>query len=401
MRGLGLVVAILAAVVLALPSFSLASFAGQNGKVFYEKEGDVWSVNPDGTGAVDLTPGTLGAEQRPTPSPDGERVVFQTFSNEGWYVGRGWNIFSMNADGSNQVNLTKTEEPVINFDPSFSPDGTKIVFMRQSLLGGDKDIWVMNADGTGAEDLTNSPGFNETAPEISPDGTEVVYIGTAPDTGGPANYREYSNDIWVMNADGSSPEQLTETDSEIHNVSPTWSPDSATIAYSTVECPPAPPPKPPKEKPDLCGPPTASGLHVMNADGTDKTLLLNDGNLIQSGQLYWSPDGTRIAFDSWIAGGVISTVAATGGAPTLLVGNSSAHYPSWALIPLDPEPPDPGEPPVTPSPGGEADNPPVTTPAPVLPTRKPLKCGKGKRKKVVKNKVRCVKKHKNVKPTRG
>jgi Tol biopolymer transport system component len=393
LRGLSLAGAALAAVVLVLPNFSLASFGGQNGKVFYEKEGDIWSVNPDGTGAVDLTPGTIGAEQRPSPSADGRHVVFQTFTNEGWYVGRGWNIFSMNADGSNEVNLTKTEDPVINFEPSFSPDGSKIVFMRQRPPDGDQDIWVIDANGTGAVELTNSPGINETEPEFSPDGTKIVYVSADPKPIGTDKYGneygyEFSNDIWVMNANGSSPEQLTETNSIVHNVGPTWSPDSTKIAYSTAECPP---PEPPAEPP-VCGMPTASGLHVMNADGTEKTLLLNEGNQIRSGQLSWSPDGTRIAFDSWIAGGIISTVEATGGAPTLLVANATAHYPSWAPTPLASEEPPPVSSPASLSPGGGADTPPVLTPAPVLPVRKPLKCGKGRKKKVIKGKVKCVKK---------
>jgi Tol biopolymer transport system component len=383
--GLSLAVAALAAVVLVLPNFSLATFSGQNGKVFYEKDGDIWSVNPDGTGAVDLTPGNTFPEQRPSPSADGRHVVFQAFSGGGWYIGRGWNIFSMNADGSNQVDLTNTEEPVINFEPSFSPDGSKIVFMRQGLSGGDRDIWVMDANGTGAVNLTNSPGVNETEPEFSSDGTKIVYVK-------PASTDEFSNDIWVMNADGSSSKQLTETNPLIHNVGPAWSPDSTKIAYSTVECPPPPPPG---EYP-ACGKPTASGLHVMNADGTERTLLLNEGNQIRSAQLSWSPDGTRIAFHSWVAGGIISTVEATGGAPTLLVANTGARDPSWAPMPPDTgegtPPPGEGISPGSPSPG--AGTPPVVTPAPVLPARKPLKCGKGKKKKVVKGKVKCVKKRK-------
>jgi Tol biopolymer transport system component len=389
----------LATVVLISPSFSSASFSGHNGKVFYAQNGDIWSANPDGTGAVDLTAGGVGSEQRPSPSADGRSVVYQALRG-GWGPDRGWNIYSMKADGSNRVNLTNTEEPVLNFEPSFSPDGSKIVFMRQSLPVGDQDIWVIEADGTGAINLTNSPGLNETAPEFSPDGTKIVYISTEPkpigkDKEGHDYGYGFINDIWVMNADGTSPEQMTETSSMIHNVSPTWSPDSTRIAYSTVECTPAEPP--------ACGEPIASGLHVMNADGTEKTLLLNEGNQIRSGQLSWSPDGTRIAFDSWTAGGLISTVGAAGGAPTLLVANTGAHYPSWAPMPPASEegtPPVPeGTPPT--SPGGSPATPPVMTPATGLPAKKRLKCGKGKRKKVVKGRAKCVKKPKSRKSKTG
>jgi TolB protein len=372
-------VAALAAVVLVLPSFSLASFSGLNGKVFYEKNGDIWSITPDGTGAVDLTPGYYVSEQRPFPSADGQHVVFQTFRN------RGWNIFSMNADGSNQVAITNTREPVVNFDPGFSPDGSKVVFMRRSAAGA-QDIWVVNASGTGTVNLTDSPAVNERAPEFSPDGTKIVYLSTEPKD---SQIAEYSNDIWVMNADGSSPEQLTATDPLVRNIGPTWSPDSTKIAYSTVECPPSP-------SPDIngCGAAGPNGLHVMNADGTDKTLLLNGGNPIQSAQLSWSPDGTRIAFEA-ATGGILLTVGATGGVPTLLVVNSDAHYPSWVPASKEGTPPvtEEGTSPASPSSGGSAGTLPLVTPAPVLPARKPLKCGKGKKRKVVRGKLKCVKRH--------
>ena len=131
----------------------------------------------------------------------------------------------------------------------------------------------------------------------------------------------------------------------------------------------------------------------MNADGTGKMLLLNEGSRIPSAQLSWSPDGTRIAFELRIAGGMISTVEATGGAPTLLVANAGAHYPSWAPD-ARPERRKKTALPASPPPGGSASEPPPMAPAPVLPARKPLKCGKGKKKKIVRNKVRCVKKRK-------
>ena len=70
----------------------------------------------------------------------------------------------MNADGSGQVDLTNTKEPVINFEPAWSPDGSKVVFMRQGLTPSEQDIWTVNANGTEPVDLTKSPGVNETSP---------------------------------------------------------------------------------------------------------------------------------------------------------------------------------------------------------------------------------------------
>jgi TolB protein len=366
MVGLGLAIAALG-LVLALPSLSSGSFSGSNGKVFYERGSDVWSINPDGTGALDLTPGETFSEQRPSASADGAHVVFQTYRDGGW------NIFEMNADGSNQVNLTNTKDPVLNFEPAFSPDGSKVVFMRQGLTPGEQDIWQVDTNGTGAVDLTNSPGVEETSPEFSPDGTKIVYISTGPK---PSGDPEYNNDIWVMDANGSNPKQLTKTDYPTQNVGPTWSPDSAKIAYSTVESPTA----------------SAKGLHVMNADGSEQVPVLNEGNPILTNTLSWSPDGTRIAYEDG-TGTFISTVAAGGGGSTLLVGGSpDAHYPSWVPAVSAGGGGGGGGTVMAPAEAAGGAAPSVLPPTPA-PEKKPVKCGKGTKKKVVKGKPRCIKRH--------
>ncbi len=359
----------LAILALAIPAAAQASFSGQNGKIFFQgpqsgEDGpaDVFSINPNGTGELDLTLENGYSDERPSASADGQHVVFQSFRDEGW------NIFSMNADGSNQVDLTNTEyEPnkIVNFEPTWSPDGTKVAFMRQSKFAGEEqDIWGMEANGANRVNLTHSTGVYETSPEFSPDGTKIVYVSAGT-----------NNDIWVMNANGSGQIQLTETDPPTQNVAPTWSPDGTKIAYSVLE-----------------GPAGERGLHVMNANGSSQTQLLDESLPIQTDVLSWSPDGTQIAYKSVGIGGELRLVGATGGATSLLVENSGADYPSWA--------------PAAASPIGGGSTPPPTigggvTPLPaplpgVLPTpkAKPLSCKKSFKKKVVKGKSKCVKKHK-------
>jgi len=91
-------------------------------------------------------------------SPDGTRIAFQS-NRDGNYE-----IYVMDADGSNQTNLTNN--PADDMFPVWSPDGTKIAFM--SNRDGNWEIYVMNADGSNQTNLTNNIG-DDMYPMWSPD----------------------------------------------------------------------------------------------------------------------------------------------------------------------------------------------------------------------------------------
>lgn len=140
----------------------------------------------------------------------------------------------------------------------------KIAFT--SLRNGNFDIYVINADGSDEQRLTDSPGIDDDA-AFSPDGTKIAFTSD----------REGSDDVWVMNADGSDPVNLTANGS-IFDAYPAWSPDGTEIAFSSTR--------------DS----DRSEIHVMNADGSDvRRLTFNDVN---DRFPAFSPDGTTIAFES-------------------------------------------------------------------------------------------------------
>jgi Tol biopolymer transport system component len=114
----------------------------------------------------------------------------------------------MNADGSNPTRLTHGSGA--DTFPHWSPDGKKIVFISGSgggdmweiLLGnGSYEIYVMNADGSNLVQLTNNPGNDNMDPRWSPDGTQIIFWSS----------RDGNKELYVMNADGSNQTRLTNT----------------------------------------------------------------------------------------------------------------------------------------------------------------------------------------------
>lgn len=117
-------------------------------------EGGIFVINVDGSGLKRLT--IDGAE--PGWSPDGSEITFSSFRDGNW------EIYSMNADGTGQTRLT--ENPAVDYDASWSPDGTKIAFYT-NRNDGNNEIYVMNTDGSGQTRLTENPA-DDTEPDFGP-----------------------------------------------------------------------------------------------------------------------------------------------------------------------------------------------------------------------------------------
>jgi TolB protein len=237
-------------------------------------------------------------------------------------------IYIMNPDGSEQVNLTNN--PFSDVFPSLSPDSTKITFSSDRAEPGNADVYVMNNDGSGVTRLTNAPGedrgaswtsdgekivFHSTRDRdathtfdifiMNPDGTNQTKLftngsaayacgdsetgkivfnsngdplgtnpanGTSPTTGAPL----LDFEIFTIDIDGSNVEQVT--NNTVLDSGPKWSPDCSQISYNSLDT-------------------TSLDVFRIDADGSNRTNLTNAPGVFDAFSA-WSPDGQRIVFSS-------------------------------------------------------------------------------------------------------
>jgi Tol biopolymer transport system component len=105
-------------------------------------------------------------------------------------------------DANSPITLAEGDEP------SFSPDGKKIVFVSRRTKNN--DIWLMNVDGSAPTQLTTDDKDDEN-PRFSPDGKHIVF----------ASKRTGNFDIWTMDLDGRNPRQITANPAD--ETQPCWS----------------------------------------------------------------------------------------------------------------------------------------------------------------------------------
>lgn len=190
---------------------------------YMDRSFTTWSIHvldADGSHLVRLTSQTGAADSEPAWSPDGTHIVFSRihFTGGTSYSSQTW---AMNADGSDQ-HLVLAD----GLAAKWSPDGKRLIYT--SNKSGNYEIYTANVDGTDEQRLTNTPA-DESSPVWSPDGRRILFAASAGAWNSPESIKTY--EIFVMNADGSGRQQLTAN--QAYDASPRWSPDGTQIVFGS------------------------------------------------------------------------------------------------------------------------------------------------------------------------
>ena len=265
-------VAVLLATVAAVGPVK-AAFLGDNGVItFASDRGGHWDVYQMGRGGSQRTKLTdvRGDNHDPAWSADGTKIAFTNDQGCDFIEGScGADIYRMDADGSNEINLTNSP-PSYDSDPAWFPGSNRIAF--RSDRSGNDDIYVMafdsNGRSTGLTRLTTSAA-PDMQPTVSPNGKKVAF----------ASRRDGDWEIYVMKVAPESPTNrpIKLTKNATGDYAPDWSPGGQKIAFASHRT-------------------GDSEVFVMNADGFAQTNLTRDGAVASSPD--FSPDGEKIAFSS-------------------------------------------------------------------------------------------------------
>src|SRR5215217_1683696 len=219
LRSLAAVVGLLAAVGLLVLMMLMveartaqATFPGKNGKIAYvtltaTSGGEIYTINPDGTGKFRVTNTKNTSEESPNYSPNGKKIAYSGCPN-----GSDCEIYIVPARGGKPIQVTNNQTN--EYEPSFSPDGKKIAY-----TGEDPDsyeIYTIKATGGKPFKLTNGKKYDtdNEAPSYSPNGKKIAYTGNC--------FRTSDCEIYKINANGGKPVQVTTSKKNEAALYPSW-----------------------------------------------------------------------------------------------------------------------------------------------------------------------------------
>ena len=187
-------------------------------------------------------------------------------------------IYLVNTDGTDLFAITDSAEGACQ--PSWSPDGTRLVFISPCRARGeffedlysDSSLFIINPDGTGLQPLAVVPG-SAFDPAWSPDWKRIAF----------ASNRDGRDEIYVLSVESGVVIRLTTSTGDTENTQPSWSPDGRQIAYTVKRV-------------------DAYQVWAMTLTGQDNVQLVRSGQSLWDYLPIWSPDGTTIFFNQRVLG---------------------------------------------------------------------------------------------------
>jgi Tol biopolymer transport system component len=223
--------------------------------------GQLWIMNADGSNQHLLLNDPSYSEAVPSFSPDGSQIVFTRCETSGHFQCA---LYRVQADGTGLTAITHYNPnlDVIDWDPAYSPDGRTIAFESyfRTESGLLEAIYLMNADGSNIHSIT-PPRLGAEESNWSPDGTNILFSSNDPTCGG---CWVLSSEIWLISADEGETTRLTFNNKQWHglntvphDLAPSWSPQGDAIVFE-------------RDAPDF----SSSAIYVMNRDGSNQKLIL-------------------------------------------------------------------------------------------------------------------------------
>lgn len=232
----------------------------------------IYTMDADGSGLQQLTHLKDGDEAyEPSWSPDGQQIVFSTSLRSS---SNGLSLYLMDADGGNMRPLHDRENshiPTPGSYPRWSPDGTKIVWHQcvNCQLGTNYELFTYDFATDSVTRLTDNQ-TSETHPTWSPDGPRIAFATDRDYVD--ADTLRFRQDLYLIDADGSNVQRLTETG---YARNPVWKPDGNAIAFrSSSE--------------------TLGLFQIAVQSGDISEIKVNTLDRIQIFPMSWSADGKKM-----------------------------------------------------------------------------------------------------------
>jgi Tol biopolymer transport system component len=204
-----------------------------------------------------------------------------TSPNDTWLINNTYDIYTINADGANQMQVGSTDfgssQENLEIRPFWSPDGTKIAFLNSIFSADGKNKWRIEAETctpSGGSLTNSSVKCFQGSKQISwaPDSRRVAFNGNS----------DKHTEVYISDFDGSKQKLLTDNPS--YNGEPSWSPDGSKIAFFTGRF----------GAPGYLDDNILSNICLVDADGGAQVKLTDV--LWGCDRAIWSPDSTQIAY---------------------------------------------------------------------------------------------------------